>query len=122
MGLLRTALDKVIAGPKVGQSQRYTGLTPDLGRFPYLAGIPFGYTSPQNLGITMLAREAYDQVGPVGAVMAVRLHVFSEITFRWQQLAADGRPVKFFGTPELSLLERPWPGGGTPDLLHVMEL
>jgi phage portal protein BeeE len=64
MSIFRSVLDKVVAGPKVGQLQRYDGgLIPDLGRFPFFGGVPY-----------------------------------------------------------LSLLETPWEGASTPDLLNVMEL
>lgn len=58
--------------------------------------------------------------GPVAAAMAVRVKVFSEITFKWQELR-DGRAGKLFGTPALRLLERPWPGASTQHLLAGME-
>jgi hypothetical protein len=121
---IRSALDKIIAGPKVGQVQRSlgSGIVPDLGRFPYMGGVPFGSGYSSSAYLTDIAQEAYETVGPVAAVMAVRLHVFSEVTFRWQRLATDGRPGGFFGSAELSLLERPWQGASTPDLLNSMEL
>jgi hypothetical protein len=46
----------------------------------------------------------------------IRLNVFSEARFIWQQLRS-GRPGDLFGTPELGLLETPWMGGTTGDLL-----
>ncbi len=122
MSILRTALDKVIAGPKVGQLQRYDGgLIPDLGRFPYFGGVPFGGSGGVDAYVTMLAQDAYEKVGAVGAVIAVRLHVYSEITFCWQVSKLNG-PRNLFGTTELELLETPWEGASTPDLLNVMEL
>ena len=65
------------------------------------------------------------QQGAANAVvfscLAVRLHVFSEIRFTWQRYSA-GRPGEMFGTPALSILERPWPTGSTGDLLARMEI
>lgn len=55
----------------------------------------------------------------VFACMAVRSHVFSSVRFQWQQLN-NGRPSKMFGTQALQLLETPWPGGTTQDLLSRM--
>jgi len=57
----------------------------------------------------------------VAAVEWVRVAVFSEIRFQFQQLT-KGRPGNLFGGPELSLLERPWPGGTTGDLTARMLL
>jgi hypothetical protein len=45
-----------------------------------------------------------------------RLNVFSEARFLWQQLRG-GRPGDLFGNAALTLLERPWTGGTTGDLL-----
>jgi phage portal protein BeeE len=59
--------------------------------------------------------------GIVAAVEDVRLNVFAEARFQWQALNS-GTPGKLFGTPELALLEQPWPGGTTGDLLTRMIL
>jgi phage portal protein BeeE len=123
MGKVRSALQAIQRGPKVGQQieQRYAGgLIPDLGRFPYFGGVSFGAGGVDPY-LSQLAQDAYETVGAVGAVMAVRLHVFSEITFCWQQSALNG-PRTLFGSSELEILETPWEGASTPDLLNVMEL
>lgn len=65
---------------------------------------------------TALAQQAYAANGIVFAVMLVRQLTFSSIRFRWQRLV-DGQPSDTFGTPELGLLERPWVGGTTQDML-----
>lgn len=49
--------------------------------------------------------------------MLARMQVFSAVRFQWQRLGANG-PSTMFGTPALSLLEEPWPGGTTQDLLN----
>lgn len=54
--------------------------------------------------------------GVVSAVELARLMVFSEARFQFQALNG-GRPGDLFGTPELRILERPWEGGTTGDLL-----
>lgn len=64
---------------------------------------------------------AYEANSVVFAVEAKRLLVFSEARFQWQQLVS-GRPGNLFGTPALSILEEPWPGATTRDLLAVAEL
>lgn len=63
-----------------------------------------------------LASAAYASNGVVFACMLVRQLLFSSIRFRWQTLR-DGKPSKLFGTTDLQLLERPWVGGTTQDLL-----
>lgn len=52
-----------------------------------------------------------------------RVAVFSEAGFQWQRIRS-GRPQpgSLFGTPGLSLLQEPWPGGSTRDLLAIAEL
>jgi phage portal protein BeeE len=64
-----------------------------------------------------LARSAYAGNGVVFACMLVRQLAFSAPRFRWQKLRG-GKPSDMFGTPALGLLERPWPGGTTQDLLN----
>ncbi len=62
------------------------------------------------------AQAAYAANGPVFSVMAVRQLIFSAVRFQWQQLL-DGSPSRTFGSRELEMLERPWFGGTTQDLL-----
>lgn len=59
--------------------------------------------------------------GVVFACERLRLAVFSEARFQFQQMRG-GRPGDLFGTPGLQLLERPFPGGTTGDLLSRMLL
>lgn len=66
-----------------------------------------------------LASGAYAANGVVFACMLVRQLVFSSPRFRWQRLR-DGKPSESFGSADLALLERPWPGGTTQDLLSRM--
>ena len=54
--------------------------------------------------------------GPVFALMNKRMSVFSEARFQFRQMR-NGRPGDLFGTPDLALLEQPWPNGTTGDLL-----
>ncbi len=62
------------------------------------------------------ARDGYQGNGVVFAVLNARLTYFSQATFKFRQLS-DG---KLFGTPELGILENPWPGGSTMELLARM--
>lgn len=57
----------------------------------------------------------------VAACINTRLLVFSEVRFSYQRWSA-GRPGEFYGTPELTILEQPWPGATTGDLLARMEV
>jgi phage portal protein BeeE len=66
-----------------------------------------------------LASQAFGSNGVVFACMAVRQLVFSSVRFRWQRLR-DGKPSDMFGTNSLRVLERPWVGGTTQDLLSRM--
>lgn len=52
----------------------------------------------------------------VFACELARLGLFTEARFQWQQMRG-GRPGDLFGTPDLRVLEKPWPNGSTGDLL-----
>lgn len=54
--------------------------------------------------------------GVLAACLSVRQEVFSAPRFQWQRLN-NGRPSEMFGSSDLRLLEEPWPGGTTQDLL-----
>ena len=58
--------------------------------------------------------------GPVFSLVRFRIAVFSQVRFQWTRMngAVAG---DLFGTPELTPLETPWPGGVTADLLARME-
>ena len=62
------------------------------------------------------ANSLYRSNGVVFAVEGVRMRLFSEARFQYQQMR-NGKPGKLFGTNDLELLEEPWPGGTTRDLL-----
>jgi phage portal protein BeeE len=62
----------------------------------------------------------YKASGPVFAAIAARGYPFSEARFQFQELRS-GRPGRLFGTPDLSLLEHPWPNATTGELLWRME-
>lgn len=57
----------------------------------------------------------------VFSAASVRMSVFSQARFVWRQ-RSQGKVVSTFGDGRLSLLEKPWPGGTTSDLLARMEL
>jgi phage portal protein BeeE len=57
----------------------------------------------------------------VAAAIHARLLVFSEARFQFQAFV-QGRPGRLFGSPALTVLENPFPGGQTGDLLAEMLL
>lgn len=59
--------------------------------------------------------------GVIWSIERVRVALFCEARFQFQQIR-KGRPGNLFGDPSLGLLERPWEGGTTGDLLARMIL
>jgi hypothetical protein len=66
-----------------------------------------------------LVRQGYQGNAVVFACELTRTSLFSEARFKWRRLSG-GRPGDLFGTPDLNILERPWPGGTTGHLLSRM--
>jgi phage portal protein BeeE len=64
---------------------------------------------------------AYDGNSVVFACELNRLLLFSEARFQFQNLV-KGRPGELFGTPALDVLQEPWVGANTGELLMQMEL
>lgn len=64
-------------------------------------------------------QRAYKANGVVFAAISLRSQVFSEARFQWRPLQG-GRPGDLFGTPDLSILERPGPNQTTGELLKRM--
>jgi HK97 family phage portal protein len=60
---------------------------------------------------------AYQNSGVVFGVVLARMNLFTEAEFKFQDL----KDKHLFGTPELAILEEPWPGATTGDLLARME-
>ncbi|QES45259.1 phage portal protein [Streptomyces venezuelae] len=63
---------------------------------------------------------AFKSNGPIFSCVVAREMVFSEARFMWRQFN-NGRPGDLFSNGALNLLERPWPGGTTGELLARME-
>lgn len=68
-------------------------------------------------GIVHDARRAFETNGPVFACIAARMALFSEAAFKLQ----DRRDQHLMGSPDLSLLEHPWPNATSGDLWARME-
>src|SRR5215468_1624758 len=79
------------------------------------------YGSPGNEAVlpqlAAWAQAEYGANSVVFAAILARMSLFAEATFQWQ--AKDDKHL--WGTTELALLEKPWPGGTTRDLLARME-
>jgi phage portal protein BeeE len=68
-----------------------------------------------------VVQRAYKGNGVVFACCVARMLLFAEARFQFRQLR-NGRPGDLFGTPELGILEQPWPNGTSGDLLsRVMQ-
>lgn len=65
---------------------------------------------------TGYVRSAYKSNGIVFACMLTRLMIFGEARFQFQRMN-NGRPGDLFDTPDLRILDRPWPNGTTGELL-----
>lgn len=84
-----------------------------------LLNTTMGNTTDEELTGTIA--EAYRANGPVFALILARMQIFAQARFQWTRWSS-GTPRDLFGTPELGILEKPWPGGTTADLLARMEL
>jgi phage portal protein BeeE len=62
------------------------------------------------------ARVGYQGNGVVFSVLNARLRLFSEATAKFRALADK----RLFGNADLALIENPWPGGSTSELLGRM--
>ena len=78
-------------------------------------GVSNAYEEPDEEFQTYIY-QAYKADGIVFACMLARQMLFSEARFQFQRLR-KGRPGDLFGTPDLSILENPWPNGTTGELL-----
>ena len=98
----------------------------DLQSWIQFAGTQFPVQTSGLLGETPLPdatvaefTKIYKTNGIVSACMAVRQRIFSEVTFRFAEIN-NGKTGRMFGTPDLAILERPWPNGTTGELAARM--
>lgn len=84
-----------------------------------ILGTTYASGSTENIlpTLTAYATEGYAANGIVFAVILARLALFSEAEFKFRDLATK----RLFGSTELQILEQPWPGGTTGELLARME-
>lgn len=92
-------------------------------QYPLGYSTTYGHDKAEPIGASFAdyVRNALMANGVVSAVELVRMSVFSEARLQWQEMN-DGRPGKLFTTDELGILDRPWSGGTTGDLLARMIL
>jgi hypothetical protein len=57
----------------------------------------------------------------VFSLVLARVQAFSQIAFQWTRFVGS-QAGDLWGTPELKVLEKPWPGGHTAGLLARMEI
>ncbi|MFJ9315778.1 phage portal protein [Pimelobacter simplex] len=82
-------------------------------------GTPFGDKEQIGNDFEGYIAGAFKDNGVVFSCMLARMMLFSEARFAFRRFR-DGQPRSLFTTSELALLERPWPGGTTGDLLGRM--
>jgi phage portal protein BeeE len=78
-----------------------------------------GSVDRESVGATSVA--GFKGNGPIFALVLARLQAFSQVRFQWTRFQGS-QPTDLFYTPALDVLERPWPGGTTSDLLARMEI
>jgi hypothetical protein len=78
------------------------------------------YSTIDQERISITAAHAAKTSGPVFALCLARAQVFAQARFQWTRMQG-AQPGDLFGTAELGVLERPWPGGTTSKLLTRME-
>lgn len=78
-----------------------------------------GQVDQESVGATSVA--GFKGSGPIFSLVLARLQAFSQVRFQWTRFQGS-QPTDLFGTPELAVLERPWNGGTTSDLLARMEI
>jgi HK97 family phage portal protein len=87
--------------------------------YPYLLHQTYSGSNleePVGNSFEAFIQAAYKSNGVVFACMLARLLLFSEARFQFQRLN-NGRPGDLYGNASLSILEKPWVGGTTGDML-----
>jgi phage portal protein BeeE len=92
-----------------------TGFNPYIGYSRPVNGEEKPFVPEFQAAVDMVLKRS----GPIAALMFVRQLIFSEARFQWRQ-RRSGRPGDLFGTADLALLETPWPGATTGDMLSRM--
>src|SRR5258706_7997150 len=78
-----------------------------------------GSVDEERIGVS--ANAANRGNGAVFALVQARVQAFAQVRFQWTRFQGSLQG-DLFGSPELELLEKPWPGGSTAKLLARMEI
>jgi phage portal protein BeeE len=112
------------AGPEVRFSTEDWALAKSFqfGNLNYpITGIPVnGKVETLETSFVGYVQGAYKSNGVIFATSLSRMALFAEARFQFQHLEG-GRPTSLWGDRALEILETPWPGGTTGDLLSRME-
>jgi len=121
-------LDALLPATGRREMSRYT---PPPWMQPYIdgGGLPSGITTSYGVDKAEQIGDSFASYvcsglqgnGVIWSIERVRVSVFSECRFQFQNFY-KGRPADLYGTQDLQLLERPWAGGTTGDLLARMIL
>ena len=125
---MASALDRVLGA--IGLQRAFNPFTPAEWRAIQQNSMGMSYPQftmgnnkqePIGAGFSSLVTQAYATNPVVFACVNARAQLFSEARFQFQRLK-DGRPGELFNTPStyLRLLETPWSGGSTSQLLKDM--
>jgi hypothetical protein len=118
-------LDALVPKQQSTEIQRYV---PPAWMQPYISGgmpdgwfTSYGKDPAEKISNSFIDYAIHGLMGNavIASIMRVRVAVFSEARFQWQQLR-KGRPGDMYGGTELELVERPWVGGTTGDLMARM--
>ena len=94
---------------------------PDMWSVPQILGsAPVGPRERIGEDFDDLVRRAYKGNGVVFTTMLIRQAILGEARFQFQRLE-NGRPGDLFGDPSLLLLEKPWTGATTGELIARMD-
>jgi len=121
-------VERVNRGVAELRGRDVTGLSLDdlaesfmFGGNAYSLGLQTSMGSVDEEKIVGTANGAFKGNAPIYALIQARMQAFSQVRFQWTKFVGS-QPSDLFGSPELAVLERPWPGGTTSDLLARMEI
>ncbi len=124
MGLL-DRVNSQLAGPQTHSRDGYL-TTADLVELFTFGGVgyPFvtttmGSVDEERIGVSAVGANRSN--ASVFSLTQARVQAFSQVRFQWTRFKGS-MPGDLFGSPELALLEEPWPGGSTAQLLARMEI
>jgi len=87
--------------------------------WPYFTTSPWQKQEELEHSFLDYVQNAYKASGVVFACQMARQRIFSQARFQWSTFSG-AKPGPLFGSPELGLLEKPWPNGSTNELLARM--